>query len=186
MIINSHITGSIISGDTYKVNYRHDDYDSSTDSAKLLLSGPSVLSVTGSADGSGGWNFVVSSTQTGFLQEGTYKYAFRVTNADNESYTKETGIVGVKPNPAAQTPRVIFAERMVYAIERVLEGQLTPKEAVAIGSMSVGGRSLTLLSRDELIEERARWIRILNRMRNRDIGVNSRGVNINSILGNRI
>lgn len=176
---------NIISGDTFKTTFKHDEFQSPDATCTFLLNGPSALQIQGTADGEGGWEFVVSSMQTNLLTAGTYTYAFRVTQ-NGESYTKKHGTASVKINPADTTPRILFAEKMVAAIERVLEGQLTPKEAVGISSMSVGGRSLTLLNRDELIEERARWIRILNKYRNGGYGVKSRPVSTHSILGERL
>jgi hypothetical protein len=175
----------IIAGDTYKVEFKTDNFQSPDATCTFLLQGPTALQIQGTADGEGGWNFVVSSMQTSLLTAGTYTYAFRVTQ-DGESYTKKHGPVTVKANPADTTPKVMFAEKMVAAIERVLEGQLSAKEVVAISSMSVGGRSLTLLDRDELIEERARWIRILNKYRRGGYGIKSRPVTTHSILGERI
>jgi len=175
----------IIAGDTYKLSFKNDEFASPAATCTFLLQGPNALQVQGTADGEGGWNFVVSSMQTSLLTPGTYTYAFRITQ-DGESYTKKHGPATVKPNPADTTPRIMFAEKMLYSIERVLEGQLSPKEAVAISSMSVGGRSLTLLDRDELIEERARWIRILNKYRNGGYGIKSRPVTTHSILGERV
>lgn len=175
----------IIAGDTYKTEFKTDDFQSPDATCVFLLQGPNALQVQGTPDGEGGWEFSVSSMQTSLLSAGTYTFAFRVSQ-DGESYTKKHGPITVKPNPADTTPRVMFAEKMVAAIERVLEGQLSPKEAVAISSMSVGGRSLTLLDRDELIEERARWIRILNKYRRGGYGVKSRPVSTHSILGERL
>jgi hypothetical protein len=173
----------IISGDTYKtsltlVGYSPDDY-----TAKLLLRGPAALQVDGISNGEG-WDFTISATQTTILSPGTYSYAIRVFRS-NEAYTRAQGTLMVRANPADTTPKVVFAEKMIAAIERVLEGQLSGREAVAISAMSVGGRSLTLLDRSELLEERARWIRTLKKLRGQPTGVVSKPVNTNSILGNR-
>jgi len=187
MADTTHVSGSIISGDTYKTTFKHADYNPTDDSCQFLLNGASTLQVTGVANADNdGWDFTASARQTAILLPGTYRYAFRVTTSAGEAYTKEYGTIGVRPNPADTTPKQYFAEKMVAAIERVLEGQLTTDEAVAISSLSIGGRSLTMLDRDELIEERARWIRTLNKLRNGGIGVKSRGVDINSVLGERI
>lgn len=176
---------NVISGDTYKATYQDTTYSPSTATCRLFITGPNSINVAGVDNGEGGWLFTLSATQTALLTSGTYTYAYRVT-VSGEIYTVSSGVIRVLPNPADTTPKVVFAEKMLQAIERVLEGQLSPAEAVAVQSFSVGGRSLTMLSREELMEERGKWIRSLNRMRNGGIGVKGRPVNINSILGSRL
>lgn len=132
-----------------------------------------------------GWTFQISAEQTSMFTPGVATVSIRVTRQDGKVFTVRSDVAVIKADPATIESSAEFAERMVNAIERALEGGLSADERVAFSSISVGGRSLTLLSRAELIEERAYWIRALKKRLGRYRDVKSRPVNTNSILGAR-
>jgi len=174
----------IVAGDTYTTTQHIAGCSSTEYTSKLFLSGPSTVNTTGVARDDGGWDFTFTSNQTAILEKGEYSYAIRVYKS-GETFTKEIGSLRVLPDPASTVTERQFAERMIEAIEKCLEGQLSTEEAVAVNSFSVGGRSLTFLSREELLNERATWIRKLNKLRGSGSGIKTIPININSILGMR-
>lgn len=144
---------TIISGDTHKTTVSDSNYSTSLWSLKYHLVGPSTLTVDATVQGT---EFLVtlSANQTSVLKPGIYQWALRASYS-GESYTIASGMVTVKPNPASGTARIFIAQRMVELIEKALTGQL--EEGEAIEALSISGRSITMINRSELMEERAMW-----------------------------
>lgn len=176
----------IISGDTWKTSYQRSAYPNTEWSASLFLEGPTATAITGSARTEDtGFDFVLTPSASNAMTEGTYRYYVRFTSG-SEAYTRITDEVRVKDNPASLADKTIFAEQMVTLIEACLKGQLNADEQIAAASISVGGRSLAFLDREDLIRERNYWIRKLNKLRtDKTAPVQSRPVDLNSLLGNR-
>lgn len=151
----------IIAGDTHIFNYSNASYPASSWTLTFSLVGPSILSVTADADGDD-YIITLTSAQTAVLTAGTYTYGYRVRQGDT-AYSLHTGVISVRENPASQTPKIQVAERMLQLIESALMGQLSEGEAAE--SLSIGGRSISLISRAELIEERSFWLAELNRFK---------------------
>lgn len=179
------INKPIVAGDYYKVQSTLSDSPSTTWTATMYLTGLTPTSATGSARSDGGFDFVFSADKTSLLSPGTYGYYIRAEKGE-EVYTRETGTIRVLANPANQVSTQEFAEKMVDLLEKALSNQLNADEAVALSSISIGGRSLAFLPREELIKERSYWIRKLNKKRKGNSpSVKSVPVDIDSLLGNR-
>lgn len=172
-------------GDTFVKEWRYSArfMEEPDDSAILYIArGDASIAIEGEKTGDA-WRFFVSSQQTSFLEPGVASLSIRITKADGRVFTVLRDTVRIKPSADSSESSAAFAEKMVKAIERVLEGGLSADERVAFSSMAVGGRSLTLLSRQELIDERAYWSRVLNKKLGKFRPIRSRGVDIGSILG---
>lgn len=175
----------LVAGDTYKITTALANSPASSWTSTMYLTGLTPTSVTGSARSDNGFDFVFSSTLTALLDAGAYGYYIRATNG-SETYVRESGTITVLQNPADKVSTQVFAEKMVDLLEKALTNQLSTDEAVAVSSISVGGRSLAFLSREELIKERNSWISKLNKKRKGNSApVKSIPVDIHSILGNR-
>lgn len=154
----------IISGDTTQFQWgpMGSMYPSSLWTATFYINGATSIVVTATKNNDDSFTITVPARQTGQLTAGTYSYAVRmVRDSDDFTVTVETGTVSVKANPAVAPQKAILAERMIALVEKCLEGQLSSGEAIE--SISIGGRSLSLMSRDELLKERAYWYRELER-----------------------
>ena len=130
--------------DTYTPKYR----------ARLAGSGGTELSIDASADGTGFAVSVPSATSATYTP-GTYYWTLYIErNSDNERIVIETGIWKLLPNRDvdASDPRS-HARIMLDKIESVLE-----KRADAdIDNYAIGGRSLTKMSVQDLLQWRSHY-----------------------------
>jgi len=115
---------------------------------KLYLAGAQTLNVTASASGP---DFIVTMTaaQTATLTTaGQYRWTERVTKGAL-AYDVATGTVEVTPNLATATPGSLQAmsEKLLAAVEAVLAGKITDDASQYV----IAGRSITLMSRQELL-----------------------------------
>lgn len=101
-----NVPALIFAGDTVKWNVPATaDYSSTSGwTASFALrhaTGNDALNITGVADGSGGWNFTITATQSAALHANGHWWQLVVTKAA-ERYTLGTGTLEVKANiPAA-------------------------------------------------------------------------------------
>lgn len=152
----------IISGDTHQFEYDNSDYPASSWTVKYHLVGPTPLTVVATADGDT-HVITISAAQSAVLTAGIYNYALRAYSGDTV-YTIESGQVQVQPNPASAQSNILLAQRMLTLIEAALTNQLTDGEAME--AISIAGRSISNISRLELIEERGFWYSELYRYKN--------------------
>lgn len=133
-------------GDTSKFTMSFADYGAPTWAAVIHLRGASSLDVTATADGTS-HAFVITTAQSALLQPGTYSWAVRVSDG-GELYTAAEGTLVVEANIALALAGdfVSHAERMLAAIDAVLDGRITAD----VESYSIGGRAVTKHSLTEL------------------------------------
>jgi len=155
-------------GDTVSFTTSYTDYRSDNGwSATVYFSGPSTLQIDATAGTEGDFVFQIPATQTAYLKAGLYSYAIRVTSTITKKIV-ESGAFSVYQNPEVMTSKEAIASRMIELIEKALINQLSSGEAVE--SMSIAGRSLTLMNRTELLTERGFWNRELKALRNARTG----------------
>ena len=163
MLLHSFIAGdSILTSASYD-NYRSDEGWTST----LYLNGPVNFNVTGSAGTNGDFVFTIPSSRTEYAKSGLYDYYVRLVSGSTTQIV-ETGVTTIYPNPATQVSKEQIASRMIELIEKALYNQLSTGEAVE--SISIAGRSLSMMSRIDLLNERAFWNRELKAIRNARTG----------------
>ena len=152
----------IVAGDSGQFTFASSDYPATAWTLNYLLAGPSNLTIAGVATGS---NFLVSLTaaQSTVLLPGMYSWAVRVYQGV-KAYTVDSGVVEVKPNPLQLTPKILMAQQMIDLIDKALLNQLTEGEAME--ALSIGGRSISNISRLELLQERSTWYAELQRYKN--------------------
>lgn len=150
-----NVPALIYAGDTVKWNEpATPDYSSTTGwAASFALrhqTGNDALTVTGVADGAGGWNFTLSTTQTAQLHVDVHWWQVAVTKAA-ERYTLGTGSLEVKANiPSAgptydgRTQAQIDLEAVRAAMRAIIAGGATQE-------YSIGNRSLKKMSMPDLI-----------------------------------
>lgn len=150
-----NVPAIIYAGDTVKWNEpATPDYSSTTGwSASFALrhaTGNDALTVAGVADGAGGWNFTLTTTQTGQLHVNGHWWQVAVTKAA-ERYTLGTGTLEVKANiPAAgntydgRSQAQIDLEAVRAAMRAIVTGGATQE-------YSIGNRSLKKMSMPDLI-----------------------------------
>lgn len=161
----------IISGDSSQFTLSNSDYPASAWTLNYLLSGPTTLTVAGVASGD---DFIITLTanQTTVLKPGVYSWAIRVYQGVL-AYTLESGVVEVKMNPLQTTAKLNMAQQMIDLIDKALLNQLTEGEAME--ALSIGGRSISNISRLELLQERATWYEELRRYKNAVTGKSTLG-----------
>lgn len=146
----------LISGDTFSYVLTNPEYPASRTTGTLHLG---HLQASGVANASGQLEFTINPESTRTLVAGIYQASVRIYQ-DGVTKTIQQWSVYVSSNPAL-TPVVNVAFRMVELIDKALMNQLADGEAVE--SLSLSGRSISFMSRTELLEERAIWIRHIER-----------------------
>lgn len=119
-------------------------------SLRLFGTGTTEIEITASGSGSD-YLVEVAAADTAAETAGSYAWQAYITrNSDSERITVDRGTVLLRANRDASTddPRS-HAQKMLDAIEALMEGRASSAEA----SYSIGDRSLTKLTPDELI----RW-----------------------------
>lgn len=155
---------SFTAGDSITFEQTYADYPSDAGwSASLYISGPSLLTVTSVAGTNGSHTFPLIATQTANLKAGVYQYTVRVTDG-TDKISVQTGILDIFANPEQFQSREVLAAKMITLVEKALTNQLSSGEAV--DSISIAGRSVSMMSRQELLTERAFWYRELRALRN--------------------
>lgn len=153
----------LLAGDTCKFEFSDSRYPSSEWTLTFILNTASQLAITGVAQADDSFMVTLSAAQTATLTSGLAIYALRVSK-DGETYTVDAGHIDVKPNPLYAVGSIIVAQRMIELIETALVGQLSDGEAIE--AMSIAGRSLTNISRTELLKERSYWLQELQSLKN--------------------
>ena len=151
-----------IAGDTVKFSQYYKDYPSSDYTSVLYFNGPTNLAVSGAISTpsndphytENGFLYTVTSTQGQYLKAGVYDYAIRMTSA-SMAFTVEKGVINVQANYAIQASKEALCTRMIELIEKALVNQLSTGEAAE--SISIAGRSISMMNRKDLLTERAFW-----------------------------
>jgi hypothetical protein len=146
---------TIISGDSYEVQFSYTDYPATLWTGYLLLRGYSSASVTASASGTDYLCDLASSITTGLLP-GMYTYALQAASGSART-TLVQGYTTVIANLTASTTTILHQEVMIRAIEAVLEDRVDD----SVASMSINGRSLQYIPVPELLALRAQYYKEL-------------------------
>ena len=146
---------SFVAGDSVQYTLSYSDYPSSDyTSSVLYLNGPSLISVTGTPTSSNAHFFNLAASGSAYLKSGLYTFTVRVSSG-SITQTAETGTITVYQNPATAVSKEAICVRMLDLIEKALLNQLTSGEAAE--SISIAGRSISMMSRRDLLIERAFW-----------------------------
>lgn len=121
--------------------------------AKLLLVGTGGKLAVNAISSGNTFQFNASPSETESLTAGIYKYQIRAFN-DSETHTVEEGTVTVEQDFASLTVLENHAEKMLKAIEALLEGKVLTDQQ----EYSINGRSLKRLSIPELEKLRDRYM----------------------------
>jgi hypothetical protein len=177
---------SFVAGDSLKFTQYYSEYPSSvyTD-ASLYFVGPSTLSVVGVASTTinnpahhkdNAFLFALPASSTEYIKAGLYNYSVRVSDGA-DTHTVETGTITIYANPATTLPKEAVCNRMIELIEKALLNQLSTGEAAE--SISIAGRSISMMNRRELLIERAYWAKereMLLKSRTRYSGIRQVGI----------
>jgi len=159
---------SFIAGDSVAVSSSYLDYPTADGyTSKLYVNGATSFNITGTTGSNDDYVFTIPASRTEYAKGGLYNYYVRLTSGST-TQTVETGEVYIFPNPATAVNREQLATRMIDLIEKALYNQLSTGEAVE--SISIAGRSLSMMSRTDLLNERAFWNRELQAIRNARTG----------------
>lgn len=143
---------TITAGDSVSWVINLTDYPASEswELSYVLLNSSSKITITSEADGDSHL-IDVSAATTAAYTAGEYKYTALITDG-TDRYTVETGTITMLPDPAEQTTYDgrTFAEVCLENIESILQGKASADNY----SYSIGGRSLSKYSWDELITAR--------------------------------
>jgi hypothetical protein len=145
-------------GDSQRFTQFYPEYPSSAYVGTLYFNGVTTLTITGASSTTtpDAYDFVIPASQTTFLKSGTYQYAVRVVSGSTAT-TLESGRIQVAPNLAVEPSRELICDKMIAFIEKAMLNQLSTGEAAE--SISIAGRSISLMNRNELLTERAYWAR---------------------------
>jgi hypothetical protein len=154
---------TIIAGDSVRYVKSFAGFTSDTSTAVFTLNGSTIVTATATASvptdvdySPNGFVFVLTAVQTQYLKGGLYSYNIRVTEGQTVT-TVESHSVTVQDNPAYTPNREAVCTRMIDLINKALLNQLSTGEAAQ--SIAIAGRSISLMSRQELIRERSFWER---------------------------
>jgi hypothetical protein len=155
----------LIAGDTFIYTLDDSTYSANAFTGVLYIGSKSATGV----NVSGSLKFTIAAANTQTIVPGIYQGSIRLTEiATSIVTTVKAWTVRAVNNPAT-TPVINIAYRMVELIDAALIGQLADGEAVE--SLSLSGRSVSFMSREELMNERAYWQQSINRMVNNDFGL---------------
>ncbi len=146
----------IVAGDYVRWRRDLDDYSSALYDlqyrVKLAGNADASLDIDATADGTG-FLITLSSATTEALTPGEYDYhTYVVRKSDSARARIETGTLTIVGNFAKQPGDFrSHAKRMLASIEGLLEGRASD----AIDNYSIGGRSITKMSVDELTKWRS-------------------------------
>ncbi len=151
-----------IAGDTVRFTQHYTDYPSSDYTSVLYFNGPTNLAVSGAISTPStdpnyvqdGFLYTVTATQGQYLKAGVYDYAIRMNSA-SMAFTVEKGVINVQANYAVQASKEALCTRMIELIEKALVNQLSAGEAAE--SISIAGRSISMMNRKDLLSERGFW-----------------------------
>ena len=149
------IPALIYAGDTVKWNQPATESQSSTASwvATFVLrhqTGNDALNLTGVADGSGGWDFTITATQSAALHPETHWYQLVVTKA-TERYTLATGSTIVATNMPASGNTYdgrTQAQQDLDALRAEMRARIS---GGSVQEYSIGNRSLKKMPMPDLI-----------------------------------
>lgn len=135
----------------YEWNEGHSDYTSSGGyTAYAYFIGPSKLTLTGVADGDE-FTFTLSAANSlALTADEDYKVEIRFENGSGGNYTLGVATVEVLPSMAAQVAGYEtrgHVKKVFDALKAAIEGRATQAQE----SMTVGGKSIQLMSMTELI-----------------------------------
>lgn len=146
---------SFVAGDSVQYTSSYSDYPSSDyTSSVLYLNGPSLISINGTPTSNNAHSFNLAASGSAYLKSGLYTFTVRVSSG-SITQTAETGTITVYQNPATAVSKEAICVRMLDLIEKALLNQLTSGEAAE--SISIAGRSISMMSRRDLLIERAFW-----------------------------
>lgn len=121
------LPSSITAGDSAKWPFEDSNYPATEWRAYCVLFGSSNRYAMQADGADSGYEFNLTSTYTASWVAGRYDWSLYVVNkTDTEQrYTLATGKVLIKPNPDGVADNRTHAERMLEAIEAVIEGKAT-------------------------------------------------------------
>ena len=153
-----NVPSTIVAGDYYELLLKYDEYPTSEASytPNLYIRGASTVDVNGTVQGDY-YRFVITSTQTSILKSGTYQYSVTVKDGTQRK-TAASGWLTVDADLATSSAKISHAEKMITAIECVLEGRITDD----VTSLSIAGRSISKIPIDELMILRANYYKELS------------------------
>ena len=163
---------NFIAGDTVVFTQNYTDYPSTKYTSVIYFNGPGTLQISGSVstEETGSFDYTVTPTAGQYLKSGLYGYSIRVMSA-SIAYTVESGNISVYANPATQVSREYICSRMIDLIEKALLNQLSTGEAAE--SISIAGRSISMMNRTDLLNERGFWNRERTAINNARTGKSS-------------
>ena len=149
------VPASIYAGDTVKFNIPvTPDYSSAASWVGTFVlkhdSGNDALSITGVADGSGGWNFTLSTAQTAALTRDPHWYQLYVTKA-GERFTLEQGSMLIIGNIGAAGNHYNGRSQAEIDLEAVQAAMRTKISGGAVAEYTIGNRSLKSMPMTDLI-----------------------------------
>ena len=150
----TRIPNKIIAGDTLKVTGSITDYPSSLWTATLVLNGSATYTISSTVDGSG-FQLLETAANTALWAPGVFEYVLYVTDiaTSTEQYTVCTGqtTISQRADLAATGDKRNHFQIALDNIEAVIEKRATLDQA----SYSIGGRSLSRMTIDELLKFRS-------------------------------
>ena len=150
------IPATIIAGTTVSVDVTLTDYPADAWTLTIALRGPSVVDLTGVADGT---DYVISAAASATAQwlPGTYAWSATATKNDaSEVVNVGTGQSEITPNLAAATAGYVattHAQRVLAAIEAVIERRATTDQE----SYKIGTRELKHMPIGDLLKFRSMY-----------------------------
>jgi hypothetical protein len=144
---------SFAAGTTVKYTRTVSDYPATAGwTLKLLLAGPSTLSVTAAASG-GDFAVTITAAQSTALAAGVYRWAEEVSKA-GEVYRVADGTLSVEPNMSTAAPGDLQSEDEKQLV--LVNARIAEFHAKGIVAYSVDGVTVTKTDPKDLYAERAR------------------------------
>ena len=155
----------VVQGDTIRWRYNHADYPPGTWTLTYALvnSGHQTQSVTCTDNGDGTHLFTLSATASKALGSGTWHFQGKMASSGIVELVTEC-VIKIKRDFSLTGQNYdarSTAEKILDAIDAVWEGRATSDQS----SMSIGGRSISLMSDSELLERRSYWLAVVENER---------------------
>jgi len=148
------IPSQIVAGDTLNFCRSLSDYQAA-DGYQIsykLVNTAAVIEFSGADQGGGEWLFDIKPSTTESWQSGKFTW-YEIATKGPDRFTLASGNTEIKPDPTAAHDTRSYAQKMLDAVEALLQKKATKDQQ----NYAINGRSLTRYSVEDLIALRDKF-----------------------------
>jgi hypothetical protein len=173
--IPSDIPNELRAGNTWEWTKTSADYSSATHTLKYYLvqaqisasskrytgamssRGTTLITITATPDGDGGWDISVPGTTNAAYLPGRYEYVARVEDGSGGNYEIDKGFVDVLENLAARQAGHDGRTHAEYMVDLCIKAEENLLANRPVQSYQYGSRNFAYMTLEEIRKERAEW-----------------------------